>query len=249
MTNLKQSVADGLQPKPISVNSTKINQLQKMKGDIEALQLYNKPTEAYQQDLRELAQDYGNTIYDTRKSIKTVDDSGALSQVRKIDSAIRDVLNTNNPDYAQINKVYTLNSRLFDVLDETAKRQESRPLISWFNAIVGSGGATAGGTAGGFVAGPAGSTVGSLAGGGLAVGLTTALNSTWYNTLRAVQKANLADKLTEVGSLEGAKYWVRILNSEGVKGVNQLLNTPSQQLDQVPGQTQGEPPRQPQAGP
>jgi len=233
MSTLKESVSDGLQPKPISVNTAKINQLQKMKGDIESLQLYNKPTEAYQQDLRELAQDYGDTVYDTRKSLKTVDDSGTLSQVRKVDGAIRDVLNTNNPDYAQINKVYTLNSRLFDVLDETAKRQEARPLISWFNAIVGSGGATAGGTAGGFIAGPAGSTVGSLAGGGLAVGLTTALNSTWYNTLRAVQKANLADKLVEVGSLDAAKYWVQLLNSEGIKGVNQLLNTPTAQLNQV----------------
>jgi peptide chain release factor 3 len=33
------------------------------------------------------------------------------------------------------------------------------------------------------------------------------------------------------------------------KGVNQLLNTPTQQLDQVPGQTQGQLPAQPQAGP
>ena len=233
MNTLKQSVADGLQPKPISVNSSKITQLQKLKGDIESLQLYNKPTEAYQQDLRELAQDYGDTVYETRKSLKTVDDSNTLSQVRKVDTAIRDLLNTNNPDYAKINKVYTLNSRLFDVLDETAKRKEARPLISWFNAIVGSGGATAGGTAGGFIAGPAGSTVGSLAGGSLAVGLTTALNSTWYNTLRAVQKAQLADKLTEVGSLEAAKYWVKIINAEGIKGVNQLLSTPTEQLNQA----------------
>ncbi len=233
LNTLKQSVAEGLQPKAVSVNSSKINQLQKLKGDIEALNLYNKPTEAYQQDLRELAQDYGNTVYETRKSIKTVDDNNTLSQVRKIDGAIRGLLNTNNPDYAKINEVYSLNSKLFDVLDETAKRKEARPLISWFNAIVGSGGATAGGTAGGFVGGPVGSTVGSLAGGSLAVGLTTALNSTWFNTLRAVQKAHLADKLTEVGSLNAAKYWVQLLNSGGVKAVNQLLNTPTEQLNQA----------------
>lgn len=230
---LKQAVTESMPQKPISVNSSKINQLKKLRDDIEALHLYNKPTEAYQQDLRELAQDYGNVVYETRKSIKTVDDNNTLSQVRKIDTAIRDLLNTNNPEYAKINKVYSLNSRLFDILDETAKRREARPLISWFNAIMGSTGATIGGAAGSS-AGPAGSAVGSLAGGGLAVGLTTALNSTWFNTLRAVQKSQLADKLMEIGSLNAAKYWVQLLNSQGVKAVNQILSSEKETLNQVP---------------
>ncbi len=229
---LKQVVSEAMPQKPISVNASKINQLKKLKDDIQALQLYNKPNQAYQQDLRELAQDYGNVVYETRKSIKTVDDNSTLSQVRKIDTAIRDLLNKKNPEYADINKIYTLNSRLFDVLDETAKRREARPLISWFNAIIGSSGATIGGTTGGVAAGPVGSAVGTLAGGSLAVGLTTALNSTWYNTLLAVQKAKLADKLIEVGTLNAAKYWVQLLNSQGVKAVNQLLSTPKEQLDQ-----------------
>ncbi len=230
---LKQAVSEAMPQKPISVNSSKITQLKKLRDDIESLHLYNQPTEAYQQDLRELAQDYGNVVYDTRKSIKTVDDNNTLSQVRKIDSSIRELLNTNNPDYEKINKVYTLNSRLFDVLDETAKRKEARPLVSWFNAIMGSSGATIGGTVGGFVAGPAGSGVGSLTGGSLAVGLTSALNSTWFNTLRAVQKNQLAEKLMEVGTMNAAKYWVQVLNSQGMKGVNQLLSTPKEQLDQA----------------
>lgn len=229
---LKQVVTEAMPQKPISVNASKINQLKKLKDDILALQLYNKPNQAYQQDLRELAQDYGNVVYETRKSIKTVDDNSTLSQVRKIDTAIRDLLNKKNPEYADINKIYTLNSRLFDVLDETAKRREARPLISWFNAIIGSSGATIGGTTGGVAAGPVGSAVGTLAGGSLAVGLTTALNSTWYNTLLAVQKAKLADKLMEIGTLNAAKYWVQLLNSQGVKAVNQLLSTPKAQLDQ-----------------
>ncbi len=230
---LKQVVSEAMPQKPISVNSSKINQLKKLRDDIEALHLYNQPTEAYQQDLRELAQDYGNVVYETRKSIKTVDDNNTLSQVRKIDGAIRDLLNTNNPDYAKINKVYTTNSRLFDILDETAKRKEARPLISWFNAIMGSTGATIGGTAG-SAAGPAGSAVGSLTGGSLAVGLTTALNSTWFNTLRAVQKNQLAEKLMEVGSLNAAKYWVQLLNSQGVKAVNEILSSGTEKLNQVP---------------
>lgn len=229
---LKQVVSEAMPQKPISVNASKINQLKKLRDDIESLHLYNKPTEAYQQDLRELAQDYGETIYETRKSIKTVDDNSTLSQVRKIDSSIRDLLNTNNPDYEKINKVYSLNSKLFDILDETAKRREARPLISWYNTIVGSSGATAGGTAGTFAFGPAGTVLGSLTGGSIAVGLTSMLNSTWYNTLRAVQKAKLADKLTEIGTLNAAKYWVQILNSQGTKAVNQFLSTPKEQLDQ-----------------
>ena len=235
---LKHVVAEAIPQKPISVNSSRINQLKKLRADIEALHLYNQPTSAYQQDLRELAQDYGDVVYETRKSLKTVDDNGMLSQVRKVDGAIRNLLNTNNPDYEKINKAYTLNSRLFDILDETAKRREARPLISWFNTVVGSSGATAGGTAGTFIGGPVGTVVGSLTGGSVAVGLTSLLNSTWYNTLQAVQKAKLAEKLMEIGSLNTAKYWVQILNSQGVKGVNQFLNTPKEQLDQLSPGTQ-----------
>jgi len=231
---LKQAVAEAIPQKPISVNSSRINQLKKLRDDIEALHLYNQPTQAYQQDLRELAQDYGDVVYETRKSLKTVDDNGMLSQVRKVDGAIRNLLNTNNPDYEKINKAYTLNSRLFDILDETAKRREARPLISWFNTVVGSSGATAGGTAGTFIGGPAGTVVGSLTGGSVAVGITSLLNSTWYNTLQAVQKAKLAEKLTEIGSLTAAKYWVQILNSQGTKAINQFLSTPKEQLNQPP---------------
>ncbi len=230
---LKQVVSEAMPQKPISVNTSKITQLKKLRDDIQSLHLYNMPSEAYQQDLRELAQDYGNVVYETRKSLKTVDDNGMLSQVRKIDGTIRDILNTNNPDYEKINKVYTLNSRLFDILDETAKRKEARPLISWFNAIMGSTGATIGGTAG-SAAGPAGSAVGSITGGTLAVGLTTALNSTWFNTLRAVQKSQLADKLMEIGTLNAAKYWVKLLNSQGVKAVNEILSSEKEKLNQVP---------------
>jgi negative regulator of sigma E activity len=40
-------------------------------------------------------------VYETRKSIKTVDDNNTLSQVRKIDGAIRELLNTNNPDISR----------------------------------------------------------------------------------------------------------------------------------------------------
>lgn len=230
---LKNAVSEAMPNRPISVNVSKVNQLKKLRADIEAYHLASKPFEAYQQDLRELAQDYGNVVYETRKSLKTVEDNGTLSQVRKIDGAIRELLNTNNPDYEKINKVYTLNSRLFDILDETAKRKEARPLISWFNAIMGSTGATIGGTAG-SAAGPAGSAVGSLAGGGLAVGLTTALNSTWFNTLRAVQKNQLAEKLMEVGTLNAAKYWVQLLNSQGVKAVNEIISSEKEKLNQVP---------------
>jgi hypothetical protein len=103
---------------------------------------------------------------------------------------------------------------------------------------VGSSGATAGGTAGTFIGGPVGTVVGSLTGGSVAVGLTSLLNSTWDNTLQAVQKAKLAEKLMEIGSLNTAKYWVQILNSQGVKGVNQFLSTPKEQLDQQSPGTQ-----------
>lgn len=230
---IQKEVAENLKRVPVSVNSSRVTKLKDLKNDIASLHLFNAPKEVYQQDLRKLAQQYGEVLYDTRKSIKTVEDSATLSQVRKIDMAIRDLLNTKNPEYSKINKVYSLNSRLMEILEETARRKEARPLVSWFNAITGGAGATIGSTLGFSVGGPVGSALGALGGGSLAVGVTSALNSTWYNTLRAVQKAQLAEKITKIGSLEGAKYWVKVLNTQGVNGVNKLLATPEEDLDQV----------------
>jgi len=222
-------VDDQFGAKPISVNVPRVTKLKQLKADIEALALYNKPTEAYQQDLRELAQQYGDLIYDTRKSIKTVEDNVGLSQVRKVDLAIRDVLNTQNPEYAKINKVYTLNSRLFDILDETAKRKEGHKLISWLSALTTLGGAGLGAMTGG--GGGIGTAINSLVGGVIVGGLVQVLNGTAYNTLRAVQKARLADKITRIGSMQAAQYWTRVMLTQGISGVNKLLSTPDDQLD------------------
>lgn len=231
---IQKEVAENLKRVPVSVNSSRVSKLKDLKNDIASLHLFNAPKEVYQQDLRKLAQQYGEVLYDTRKSIKTVEDSATLSQVRKIDIAIRDLLNTKNPEYSKINKVYSLNSRMMEILEETARRKEARPLISWFNAITGGTGATVGSTIGFSVGGPAGSALGGLIGGVLAVGVTSALNSTWYNTMRAVQKTQLAEKIARIGSLEGAKYWIKVLNTQGINGANKLLATPEEDLDRVP---------------
>lgn len=224
--------------KPVSVNVSRVTQLQKLRDDLSSLALFNAPKEAYQQDLRELAQHYGDVIYETRKSLKTVEDSATLSQVRKVDIAIRDLLNTNNPAYAKINKVYTLNSRLFDILDETAKRKEGHALVSWLHLIAASTGGTLGGvvTAVTGAAGAVATSVASLGGGIVALGLVQMLNSSWYNTLRAVQKAQLAEKVTKIGTLYAAQYWTRLLTTQGVSAANKLLSTPDDQLDAVQGQ-------------
>lgn len=226
---LKRISTPYITPQPISVNTSKVSKLKQLKEDIGSLGLAGKPKEAYQQDLRELAQEYGTLIYDSRKSIKTVDDSQTLSQVRKVDLAIRDLLNSKNPEYSKINKVYTLNSRLFDILDETARRKEGHRVVSWLNGLMGTGGAATGAAIGTATGIP---ILGPLLGGTIAISLTSILNSTWYNTLRAVQKAQLAEKLTKVGTLEGAKYWTKLLSTQGVKAANELLATPEEKLDQ-----------------
>ena len=38
----------------------------------------------------------------------------------------------------------------------------------------------------------------------------------------------------EIGTLNAAKYWVQLLNSQGVKAVNEILSSEKEKLNQVP---------------
>lgn len=177
---------------------------------------------AAQQSLRELAQNYGSTLYETRKALKTVSDSKTLSQVQMVDGAIRNLLNTNNPTYEAINKVYTANNRLADILNETAQRESTglstRRLIEIVSSI---GGLVTGGTVGAVTGGGTGAAVGSLIGSAGIAGLSTMLESTWYNTLRAVQKEKVAQKLLELDP-EKRNQLLIILGQQGAKYAHQL---------------------------
>ena len=54
-------------------------------------------------------------------------------------------------------------------------------------------------------------------------------NSTWWNTMRAVQKNRLADKLLQLG-LQDRTQWLRTIANQGQKAVLELLN----QVDEEP---------------
>ena len=200
-----------------SINEEKVGALKKLKADIVALDAFDKvkDNQVYQQELRELAQFYGTDLYESRKAMKTINDSKTLSQVKKVDGAIRSLLNTNNPEYSKINEVYHRNSELYDILQETVQRESSglgvKRILQTLGTVIGVG------------AGVASGNITMAVGGGVAMGSMLAiLNSTWWNTLRAVQKNNLAEKLLEKGASQ-LPQWLVVIERQGIKAVNEIL--------------------------
>jgi len=200
------SILDNYRPKPISVNVERVNALKGLKNDIASLQLYNQqnPT-AYKEDLRKLTQQYGADLYDSRKAQKTINDSKTLSQIKKIDSSLRELLNTSTPEYSKINKVYHLNSELFDIIEEAAKNEK----LSVFGKLKDK--LTEISTAGGLaLVGSAGGLTPAVILGASGAGLATLMKSTWYNSLRAVQKYALAQKLEGMAAKELSDLMIQV---------------------------------------
>ena len=202
-----------------SVNKQRVRALQDLKADILAVDAFDniKDNVASQQKLRELAQDYGAEIYQTRKAQKTIMDNKTLSQVKKVDSSIRSLLNTDprNLKYYEINKVYHLNTELAEILSETAYRKEGHKVIGLVRALSGGGGLATGAFLGGLP--------GALLTGAGLTALTETINSTWWNTLRAVQKNNIADKLIKKAG-EEMSYRLMLLSRYGIKYADHLLS-------------------------
>lgn len=203
-----------------SVNTQRVNALNELKADILAVDAFDKikDNKASQQALRELAQQYGAEVYETRKAQKTIMDNKTLSQVKKVDSAIRELLNKDprNIKYAQINEAYHLNSELAEILSETAFKKEGHKFLNMIRSLSFGGGAVTGAVVGG--------APGVVIGGFSLMALSEILNSTWWNTLRAVQKNQLAQKLEQKAGQELSQALI-LLSRQGIKAVNALLNT------------------------
>jgi hypothetical protein len=215
---------------PISSKRTSYEKLLQLKDDITAYQgkIFSAGDNgvsintAKQQDLRELAQVYGSELYDTRKAMKTINDSKTLSQVKKVDGAIRSLLNTKNPEYEAINKVNNLNNELKDILIDTAKRKEGQKVMSLIRTIASSAGLAPGAIVGATGGDPVTATMTAIVTSGSLLATTEMLNSTWYNTLRAVQKDKLADKLVKE-SAEDIPKVVQYLSRQGGKFINEYI--------------------------
>lgn len=202
-----------------SINQARVKALEELKLDLLAIDTFDKikDNKASQQALRELAQQYGEEIYQTRKAQKTIMDNKTLSQVKKVDSAIRELLNTDprNIKYSKINEVYHLNSELAEILNETAIRKEGHKLLNIIRSLSFGGGAVTGAVVGGAP---------GVVIGGLSLGvLGEILNSTWWNTLRAVQKNQLAKKLEQKAGQELSQALI-LLSRQGIKYAEQLIN-------------------------
>lgn len=210
--------------KILSINQGKYNALTSLEDDLLAVTVIDSVgnPKAVQENLRKVADAYGTEIYESRKSIKTIQDSKVLSQVKELDDEIIGLLATDNPTYAKINKVYSLNKKLSGILTETAKRESSglgvqkvKELVSAVGGLVAAAGA---GATQGAVTSVLSGIAGSIAMGSLAV----AIQSTWWNTLRAVQKAKLADKLLAMPP-EQRNQTVVLLAREGYKLAKDLI--------------------------
>ena len=201
------------------INTARVKTLEGLKLDLMAIDTFDKikDNKVSQQALRELAQQYAGEIYETRKSQKTIMDNKTLSQIKKVDGAIRDLLNKDirNIKYAEINRIYHLNSELGEILSETAFRNEGNRWLNMIRSLSFGGGAVTGAVVGGAP---------GVVIGGLSLGiLGEILNSTWWNTLRAVQKNQLAQKLEQKVGQELNQSLI-LLSRQGIKGVQQLLS-------------------------
>ena len=175
-----------------------------------------------QEQLRDLAGQYGAILYESRKAMQTIEDSSTLSQVRIVDASIRNLLNTKNPDYAKINQVYHMNTELYDILAETAERKGGQKWFGLIKSIATTGGIGAGSVIGGVSGGGGGAVAGAVAGGATLIGIASLLNSTWWNTLRAVQKSRMAEKLLKLPAKELPRY-INMIVLGGTKAVLEFI--------------------------
>lgn len=209
----------------LSIKETQYKTLQSLKDDLQAFitkdwiageNIYTRTVN--QQKLRELAQDYGADLYETRKSQKTISDSKTLSQIKKVDSKIRELLNKNNPTYAEINEMYHLNTTLKEILDETMKRENSgvmSRLNNWKNYVIGALGLGIGGMSGQYLK----STLASLA----LVGMSEVANSTWWLTTQAVKKEQFVEKVMRLSAKEMSKV-LRYISANGERAFEEFIN-------------------------
>lgn len=199
----------------VSTNTTKYKALENLMDDILSLrQMIGANSIANQQSLRELAQQYGGILYETRRSIKTIGDNATLSQVKKVDSAIRSILNAKNPEYEKINELNHMSKELYEILQETTKRKGGQKWLSLTNSIIS--------TIGGVVGTGAPGIVDNIVVPITLVGLANALESTWFKTMLAKNKWKLANKLMKVSKAE-LPHILTLIATRGEQFVNELL--------------------------
>lgn len=200
-----------------SFKKTEHRALTEAKNDLLSYAAYseskNKP-EAYKQTLRELSQQMGNALYDTRKAVRTVKDSKTLSQLKFVDDSIRKILAESTPEYAQINKFYSANQRLKDVVEETLSRKAPQNWLSLTNAVTAGTGAIFGLASGNIT--------GAVVLGATMAGLSKIAHSSWFNTMIAARKARVAEKLLQQTPEQMVSSITRIANF-GIKAINEML--------------------------
>lgn len=201
----------------ISINASRYAALKGLRDDMQKLRImqYGTPY-MFQDELRTVAQQFGKILYESRKSQKTITDNATLSQVKLVDASIRELLNTNNPDYAKVNKMYHTMSELADILKATERKEGRARLPHWLGLYTLLSGVIGG------VAGATGGIETSLISSISLMGLTSIAQSTWWNTMRAVHKENLAKKLIDMAPRERLRT-IDLINRQGLKAIQQIL--------------------------
>lgn len=215
ISNIDKKI-DGLKTQTgrvVSVNKPQEKALKDLKYDILSVQAYSdlksKQTFAQQEELRKLAQQYGKAVYELGKE-------ATKKEAKAVDASIRELLSSKNPNYANINKLYTTSKNLENVITSVIDRESSRNQFGLYDRLS----AIKGAMIGLFTTGNVGGAITAAAG---LVGLDKLLKSTWWNTMNAVKKANLAKKLSEQ-KIEIMLNYINTLATQGTKAFDKIIN-------------------------
>jgi len=170
------------------------------------------------EDLRHLAQSYGELLYEGRRALSVIEDNRTLSQIKLVDGSIREVLGKANPEYAEINKLYHASTELLDILIESDAVRES----TWQTTVRMLGYVAAALAAGFGVGGSTQRIDLGVAGAAAATGLIYIYNTTWFSTLTANQQNKMAEALLEKGP-DDMFRWIHIISAQGMKGYDALM--------------------------
>ncbi len=198
-----------------SIHKTRYKALEGLLDDIGGVsEIVDGIIVANKQRLRELGAEFGDDLYNTRKSLKTVQEGKTSQQIFKVDSAIREILNSDNIDYAKVNKLNHLSKELQSVLEETAERKAPQKWISLIKSVWFQAGATAGIATGSLEKAVGLGIVGLV--------LNTILESSWFNTLTAKNQWRIANKLLQLSQSRRVEL-LRLMSLKGVSAVENII--------------------------
>lgn len=194
-----------------NINKTEATKINNALSDLDSYSSYsdlaNKETMARAEDLRKLKQTIDEQTYGIG-----AEDKIAKKIDKKLADSIRNVLNTENPTYGQINQVYSEANRVKNILEETLLRQQSQNKLGLINTILGTTGVTAGLITGGLD--------NAILNGVVLGGLGKFFGSTTWKTGSALLQKKLADNIANLSKEGLTKFATQAVGQTLDKAIN-----------------------------